>query len=316
MLPCARGHAGGAAIREYRMFPAELYTNEKKLARIALRKFRMNETECYLAVEPDSLRTEIVPVGKYLILKRTLSEILARHRTSVYAKALGFAGQNSWRLQNAGLAHVPGSGPDAYLTADLCPTRRLLDRTLFTRLIGEYGTFKRPVPIAIAVSGTWLEKHEEDLKWLQGLAANNDLSVTWVNHTYHHRHKKRVPLWKNFLLDMGSNLKEEIMKNEISMLEAGLVPSVFFRFPGLVSNRTIFGRVIGFGLVPLGSNAWLGKKQWPVSGSIILVHANGEEPAGIKRFLWVLESKKKEISAGLWALGDLKDGLSRAMKMY
>ena len=94
------------------------------------------------------------------------------------------------------------------------------------------------------------------------------------------------------------------------------MPSVFFRFPGLVSNRVLFGGVAGFGLITLGSDAWLGKKQWPVAGSIILVHANGREPVGIKRFLWLLGSWKRDSAGGRRPFGDLKDGLRQAMKMY
>jgi hypothetical protein len=310
------GNAQGAIIREYRNFSAELYTKEKKLLRIALRKFRMNGSECYLAVDPDSLRTEIVPVGKYLILKKTLTEITARCKDTAYCKAIRFAGQNSWRLQNAGLTHIPGNDRDVYLTADLCPSRLPLDRAPFSRLVREYGAARGPVPVAIAVSGIWVEKHPEDVKWITDLVGSGELAVTWINHTYHHSHKKRVPLWKNFLLGVGSNLEEEILLNEIAMLEAGLVPSVFFRFPGLVSNRVLFAGVTGYGLVPLGSDAWLGKKQWPVAGSIILVHANGQESVGIRRFLWILDSKKKEIAAGQWVFADLKEGLRQAMKMY
>jgi hypothetical protein len=315
-IPGGAVSARGAVIKDYRCFSAELYTAEKKLARIALRKFRMNGVECYLAVDPVSLRTEIAPVGKYLILKKTFSEISARRKDAAYFKALRFAGQNSWRLQNAGMTHIHGGDRDVYFTADLCPTKLRMDRTPFIQLVRECGTCRRPVPVAIAVSGIWIDKHPEDLTWIIDLVRSGDLAVTWVNHTYTHRYKKRVPLWKNFLLDIGSKLEEEVMKNEMAMLEAGLVPSVFFRFPGLVSNKAIFGGVTDFGLIPLGSDAWLGKKQWPVVGSIILVHANGQEPVGIKRFLWILGSKKKEIAAGQWAFGDLAAGLVQAMKMY
>ncbi|MBP7737476.1 MAG: polysaccharide deacetylase [Spirochaetes bacterium] len=305
-----------ALIREYRFFTAELHTKEKRLALIALRRFRMNGSEHYLAVDPETLRTEIVPVGKYLILKKRLNDILGRRKGFAYSRAIRFAGQNSWRLQNAGITHIPGSDRDVYCTVDLCPTGLPLDRAMFNRLVRDYGPYHRPVPVALAVSGLWIEKHPGDLLWLCGLARRNDLAVTWVNHTYHHRYKKRAPLWKNFLLDVGSKLDEEVMRNEITMLESGLVPSVFFRFPGLVSNKALFNGVAGYGLIPLGSDAWLGKKQWPAGGSIILVHANGQEPVGIKRFLWILDSKRKEIAAGQWVFGDLHDGLRRAMKMY
>ncbi len=309
------GSARGAVVKNYRSFSAELYTADKKFSRIALRKFRMNGTKCYLAVNPDSLQTEIAPVGRYLILKKTFTEIAARRKDLAYFKAIRFAGQNSWRLQNAGLTHIPGDS-EVYLTADLCPSKLPMDRTPFAELARVYGSCRRPAAVAVAVSGIWIEKHPEDVKWVADLVGRGDLAVTWVNHTYNHHHKKRAPLWKNFLLDMGSNLEEEVLKNEIAMLEAGLVPSVFFRFPGLVSNKALFAGVTGYGLIPLGSDAWLGKKQWPVAGSIILIHANGQEPVGIKRFLWILGSKKKEIAAGQWASGDLSEGLRQAMKKY
>jgi len=305
-----------ALIREYRFFTAELYTKEKKLARIALRRFRMNGSEHYLAVDPETLRTEVVPVGKYLVLKKRLNDILGRRKGFAYSKAIRFAGRNSWRLQNAGITRMPGGGSEVYCTADLCPSMLPLDRVMFNKLVRDCGAFRRPVPVALAVSGLWLEKHAADMKWIAGLVERNDLAVTWINHTYHHRHKKRAPLWKNFLLEAGTNLEEEVMRTEIAMVEAGLVPSVFFRFPGLVSNKALFSVVAGYGLITIGSDAWLGKKQWPVGGSIILVHANGQEPVGIRRFLWIIDSKKKEIAAGLWAFGDLHEGLKQAMKMY
>lgn len=316
LVPVGAMAARAAVVKEYREYSAELYTQEKEFARVALRRFRMDGTECYLAVNPDSLRTEIVPVGRYLVLKKYFTEIAARRRNTAYFKAIRFTGQNSWRLQNAGLIHVPANDRDVYVTVDLCPTSLPLDRSPFTGLVAEYGPCCRPVPVAVAVSGMWMEKHPEDLRWLTDLVRGGDLSVTWLNHTYNHRHKKRVPLWKNFLLDIGSRLEEEIMKNEIALIEVGLVPSVFFRFPGLVSNKALFGGVAGYGLITVGSDAWLGKKQWPAAGSIILVHANGQEPVGIKRFLWLLGNWKKDFAGGRRAFGDLKDGLRQAMKMY
>jgi len=34
-------------------------------------------------------------------------------------------------------------------------------------------------------------------------------------------------------------------------------------------------------MIPIGSDAWLAKNQWPKEGSIVLVHANGHELIGI-----------------------------------
>jgi len=315
-IVCGPYNASATSITEYRIFTAELYTQEKKFARIALRKFRMEQKEYYLAVDPDTLHAELVPVGAYLILKRTLSDIIRKRGNTTYIKSLRYAERNSRSLQNAGITQIPNGASAVYLTADLCPTKIPMDRSLFIELVREYGKFHRPVPMGLAVSGLWLEKHPTDLRWILDQEKKNDISVMWINHTYSHRYNKRVPWWRNFLLDKKNHIADEITRDEIAMIESGLTPSVFFRFPGLVSNREIFSKVTDFGLIPLGSDAWLGKKQWPRSGSIILVHANGQEPVGIKRFLCLLGSKKGEIAGGTWILRDIREGIREMMKMY
>ena len=87
---------------------------------------------------------------------------------------------------------------------------------------------------------------------------------------------------------------------------AGMVPSVFFRFPGLVSSRALFDRVVAHGLVPVGSDAWLAKGQRPTEGSIVLVHGNGNEPIGIEDFLRLLRTERANIRDRDWLLVDLR----------
>ena len=101
-----------------------------------------------------------------------------------------------------------------------------------------------------------------------------------------------------------------MLDTEKKMLEAGLVPSVFFRFPGLISNPDIFYKITGYGLIPVGSDAWLGKDQWPKKGSIVLVHANGNEPIGISRFKELVEKERKNILNKRWILYDLKESVT------
>ena len=55
------------------------------------------------------------------------------------------------------------------------------------------------------------------------------------------------------------------------MLEYGVKPSVFFRFPGLVSSKDKVVELKEMGLIPVGSDAILLKKQMPKSGSVIMV---------------------------------------------
>lgn len=63
------------------------------------------------------------------------------------------------------------------------------------------------------------------------------------------------------------------------------MPSVFFRYPGLVTNKALLLKLNNLGLIPLGSDAWLAKNQTPTTGSIILVHGNSNEHVGIEDFM-------------------------------
>ena len=58
----------------------------------------------------------------------------------------------------------------------------------------------------------------------------------------------------------------------------------FFRFPGLLSTDPLMRTVRRFHLMTLGADAWLPLGQKPGPGSIVLVHPNGNEPAGLSRF--------------------------------
>jgi len=101
-----------------------------------------------------------------------------------------------------------------------------------------------------------------------------------------------VPLSKNFVLSKEENLEKDILDNEKYLIENGVVPSVFFRFPGLISNRDAILKVKKFGLITIGSNAWLAKGENIKEGSIILVHGNKNEPKGVDIFLKLLKDKK------------------------
>jgi hypothetical protein len=49
-----------------------------------------------------------------------------------------------------------------------------------------------------------------------------------------------------------------------------------------------------YGLIPLGSDSWIAKNQFPKNGSIVLLHGNGNETVGITMFLnWIKENRKK-----------------------
>ncbi|MGN6638288.1 MAG: polysaccharide deacetylase family protein, partial [Mucilaginibacter sp.] len=75
--------------------------------------------------------------------------------------------------------------------------------------------------------------------------------------------------------------------------------------PGLVSDQQLVYKITDYGLIPIGSDAWLAKGQQANDGSIVLIHGNGNEPVGVNDFIKLLQSKTKQIAEKQWLLYDL-----------
>ncbi|AWH86619.1 polysaccharide deacetylase [Flavobacterium album] len=281
---------------------------------IFLRKFTRNSIESYLAVDPQALETQMVPSKNIVASPLNWSELLSKYKDTPYVKAILTAKKQSFALQDAGIIHGFPKEHGVTLTIDLCPSHKPLDRIVFTSLITEFQKIEKPVPVALSVSGKFMLTHAEDIQWLKGLVTSGDITITWVNHTYNHHFDPKIPLKDNFLLEPGTDLDFEILGTEISMLERGLLPSVFFRFPGLVSDNAIVGRVTGYGLIPVGSDAWLAKGQHAQAGSIVLIHGNGNEPVGVEDFIALLRSQKNAVLAKQWLLYDLREAVDDEFK--
>jgi len=82
----------------------------------------------------------------------------------------------------------------------------------------------------------------------------------------------------------GIDTEKEILDDERLLIANGETPSLFFRFPGLVSSDPLMQAVRRFHLITLGADAWLAIGQKPRPGSIVLVHPNGNEPWGLALF--------------------------------
>jgi len=271
-----------------------------------LRQFEQGGRQLALVVDPATLNTEVAPLARFPAACSPWPTVRAALAGTRYEEALADAERNETGLQDAGIVHALPRGNGVVLTVDLCPSLRPLDRSLFDAVIGEFGPEERPVPLAIAVTGVWMEEHPDDLTWLLERVHRGDVAITWIDHTFNHRFDPTTALAHNFLLEPGTDLQAEILRTEQAMLKHGMVPSVFFRFPGLVSSRALFDRVVAHGLVPVGSDAWLAKGQRPTEGSIVLLHGNGNEPIGIEDFLRLLRTERANIRDRDWLLIDLR----------
>jgi hypothetical protein len=272
---------------------------------VAIRSFTLGRRPYRLTVDPNSLQTAITQDEAMAWSRKPWKDLRAELAETPYGRALTDALRCGGAQRDCGLSHVRSSG-GIDLTIDLCPSHHPLDRRLFRAIVDEVASAERPVPVAIAATGLWLVSHGDDLTWLLALEREGALAITWVNHSYHHRVNAEAPPSRQFLLAPGTNLRGEILDTEAAFLSRGLLPSVFFRCPGLVASPNVLATIVDHGLVPLGSDAWLGKGQAATPGSIVLLHGNGNEPLGVRRFLELLRTERDAVRAGRWLLLDLR----------
>ena len=274
-----------------------------------LRSFDNYGKHYLLLVNPQTLETRIDESDLYQVRPMTMAQARAFFITTPYQKALKKAEKQSLSIQDAGIEVGIPKETGISLTADLCPSHRPLDKVIFTDLIAEFKKVERPVPVALSITGVWMRQHPQDLDWLKKMQANKEIYITWINHSFNHRVSLKQPLKENFLLEPGTDINYEVLETEKAMLKNGLLPSVFFRFPGLVSDQQLVYRITDFGLIPVGTDAWLAKGQQPQAGSIVLIHGNGNEPVGVKDFINLLHSKAQAIAKKQWLLYDLRESV-------
>jgi hypothetical protein len=158
-------------------------------------------------------------------------------------------------------------------------------------------------PVVLAISGLWLTRHGADFQWLREQARSGALEITWVNHSYHHPYVPSRPLANNFLLTPGFDIQSEILDTERLLIANGETPSVFFRFPGLVSDAALMQAVRRDHLVVLGA---------PLRpGAILLIHPNGNEHPGLRLFVKLLD--KGRLPRPFGRTNELRDGAWREM---
>jgi hypothetical protein len=271
------------------------------------RSFVYNNTPSYLYTNPQTLATGILSAKDIKVTPAPLAALKIQFSNTPYIKALASAESQSFSLQDAGLIHGYPKEHGITLTIDLCPSHKKLDRIIFTSLTQEFGKTLQPVPVALSITGRFMLTHTDDIEWLKNLEKQKKIAITWINHTYNHHYDPKAPLTENFILAPGTDISFEILGTEIAMLQHGLIPSAFFRFPGLVSDNRAVTAVTGFGIIPIGSDAWLAKGQQAANGSIVLIHGNGNEPLGVKDFISLLKNEKEKALSKEWLLYDLRE---------
>jgi hypothetical protein len=245
------------------------------------REFERGGRKRFLASDVSTLKT-------YILSKEDLgTEIKGFEETRLY-KALKKPPIKGFSFQ------------DGYvLTIDLCTKpknkSKKFEKELFDYLANLSETTESPTPVVIAISEAWIKEEEANFNYIKSLEKANKLAITWVNHSKTHPVNDG-----KFLTAKNVDFAKEVLDVEKILLEKGEIPSVFFRFPGLVSNEELRAELSKLSLIPLDSNAWLAKGEKVKNGSMILIHGNGNEPSGVKMLINQLK----------------KDGNSRLVSIY
>lgn len=188
-----------------------------------------------------------------------------------------------------GVKHAYGNVNGVFLTIDMCPSYKPFEKEFYETLIHLANEQKKPLPVAISITSLWMLGHEQEFQWL---ATQPMLDITWVNHSFSHQYYRDMDMQDNFLNLPRTNPTQEILYIEQMLLSKGLTPSVFFRFPGLVSSPDLLKMINEYGLIPVSTDAWLAKGEKPTAGSIILVHGNSNEHEAIEIFMEWSKSNK------------------------
>jgi hypothetical protein len=246
---------------------------------VAIREMTIAGQKIALLADPEALTTRLERAACWTCHDESEGELNATRMgraISESAEAPGLVHRGF--LQNAGLTH--GGGQGDFVTGDLCPSQKPLDRAFFTGLEAA----SPRAPVALSISGLWLIHHFDDFRWLVDQRNSGALDILWTDHTFHHPYHRKLADDANFLLSQGVDPQEEILDTERLLIANGETPSLFFRFPGLVSSDPLMQAVSQFHLITLGADAWLALGQKPGRGSIVLVHPNGNEPHGLAVF--------------------------------
>jgi hypothetical protein len=256
---------------------------------IAIRRYERGTEHYLLLVNPVTLETA---TAKASAINLAVNVTPAAVRDTPFARAVARYTSPPFKLQNHGAGHADHPVDGLFLTVDMCPSKRAFEREMFETAANLPPPGGGAVPVAIAVTGLWMEEHKGELAWLAGEVKNGRLAVTWVNHSYRHPYEPNAPLERNFLLTPGVDFEREVLGTEALLLENGLIPSPFFRFPGLVADGRLLGKLRELSLIPIGSDAWLAKGEVARDGSFVLVHGNGNEPQGIRELLPLLRDRR------------------------
>lgn len=253
----------------------------------AIRTLSLQNERVRLVVDGSTLVTSLVPEGALATSARAATAT-DRASDSPYAKSLA-----SLAASGSSLDRLASSSPNLgaeepfALTIDMCQSRKPWDRKLFEWAVTLSDQLRKPVPLGIAMTGLWAKAHPAELDELLGWERSGKITITWINHSSTHPlHCQNASCSKaQFLTAPSVDFDEEVLGEERTVIARGMIPSVIFRFPGLIHDATRLRQLNRLSMLPIDANGWIAKGQPIAPRAVVLVHGNGNEPEGITGFL-------------------------------
>jgi len=207
----------------------------------------------FLAFDEENFQALLLPVFSHLVFTNVFNT-LYQSLQHMMKSPLG-------KLQPS----AKGSPLYRVLTTDLCPTMRPMSRVFYEDLENTSMALGKPLPVVVFFSGKWILNHTNDLRYLK----ERKLALVAGNHSFSHHIYSNSWNREVFIA--------EITNTERVMLAHGILPSPWFRFPGLKYHPDQLAVLREMNLIPVDTTMWIGQKcseRW----AIILAHSNGVKP--------------------------------------
>src|SRR5208283_2472701 len=202
--PSTGAPAGVAAVDDYRPTLQACSSTDARRG-FAIRTMTVGGEGVVLFADPEALTTRLERIACLTCREAGENELAAtRMGRAIAASAEAPGIEHRGFLENAGL--IRGARGGAFVTGDLCPSRRPLDRSFFSGLEAS----GPHAPVAVAISGLWLTHHGPDFRWLTGHRDAGALDILWVNHTYTHPYRRKLSDASNYLLGPHVDPEREI----------------------------------------------------------------------------------------------------------
>lgn len=174
-------------ITDYRAIFTAGYNDQQQL-RIAIRAYYADNIPYYLVVNPYKLTTKALPAAEFnaISASRQTDAIQNQLASTPYMQALSNYSNPPYPLSNDGMTHAETKVNGYFLTVDMCQSKKPFEKTFFEKLVAIADETKKPFPVAISMTGLWMQKHPYEFKWLLAQQQAGKLDITWTNHSFTH----------------------------------------------------------------------------------------------------------------------------------